>query len=64
LDHRDVVLLEQHGKRRDRVVKRPDGIIPYGQKTQNCFDNRVYGTTIAQASACILPTLSRILDTH
>src|SRR5262245_17388214 len=40
------------------------GHIPYGQKTRNRLDNRVYDLTTAHASACILSTLSCILHAH
>jgi len=38
--------------------------IPYGQKTRNRLDSSVYDSAIAHASACMLPTPSRILNAH
>src|SRR5215813_13348088 len=40
-----------HGKRQT----------PYGQKTRNQLDNRVYDSAIAHSATCILSTPSRIL---
>jgi len=34
----------------------------YGQKTRTRLDSRVYDPAMAQASACLLSTLSCILD--
>jgi len=39
-----------------------EGFGAYGQKTRIRLDSRGYAPAMAQASACILPTLSRILD--
>src|SRR6266705_214485 len=35
--------------------------VPYGQKTRNQLDNRVYDPAIAHSATCILSTPSRIL---
>jgi len=37
-------------------------LFPYSQKTRNQFDSSVYDPATAQASACLLPTPSCILD--
>src|SRR5262245_26007951 len=36
--------------------------VAYGQKTRNRFDSYVYNLAIAHTSACLLPTLSGLLD--
>jgi hypothetical protein len=37
---------------------------PYGQKTRNRLDSCIYDPAMAHASACMLPTSTRILNTY